>query len=394
MTRGLFPGGHRPGESAEEEPVGQAALGTRQGAPPAAAREDLLGLTRQELEAWAEAQGQPAYRGRQVFKWLYQKRASDPGAWSNLPKAFRGALAERAAIGTPGLILEEVSRDGTRKFLLSLRDGERIESVLISDEDRLTACISSQAGCALECAFCLTGLMGLKRNLGPGEIVGQVLALQGAAAPGGRVSHIVLMGMGEPLANFGNVERALGILTDPDGPGFSPRRVTLSTVGLVPGIRRLAASGLQVNLAISLSGTTDEQRSRLMPVNRRYPLEALLAACREYPLPPRRRITFEYVLMDGVNDTPEDARRLTGLLRGIRCKVNLLPLNESPLLPFRASPRRRVEAFQNILHEGGLTATIRESRGHDISAACGMLHNASKHGLPLAPDAPAGGESA
>jgi len=373
--------------------VRSAALERAPGGPPAESRQDLLGLTRGELEAWAEAQGEPAYRGRQVFKWLYQKRGRDPTAWSDLPRAFRAHLAERATIGRPGVAREEVSRDGTRKFLLGLGDGARIESVLIPDEDRLTACISSQAGCALECAFCLTALMGLRRNLGVGEIVGQVLALQDAVPSGGRISHIVLMGMGEPFANFGNVERALRILTDQDGPGFSPRRVTLSTVGLVPGIRRLAASGLHVNLAISLSGTTDGQRSRLMPVNRRYPLAELLAACREYPLPPRRRITFEYVLMAGVNDTPEDARRLVGLLRGIRCKVNLLPLNESPLLPFRASPRPRVEAFQGILHAGGLTATIRESRGHDISAACGMLHNASEQRLrPAAP--PPSGEKA
>lgn len=365
-----------------------ATLETVPGQTPAGTRQELLGLTRGELEAWASAQGEPAYRGRQVFKWLYQKRESNPAVWSDLPKTFRGLLAERAGIGCPAVVREEVSRDGTRKFLFGLGDGERIESVLIPDQDRLTACISSQAGCALECAFCLTGVMGLKRNLGPGEIVGQVLALQDVAAPGRAVSHIVLMGMGEPLANFGNVERALRILTDPDGPGFSPRRITLSTVGLVPGIRRLAASGLQVNLAISLSGTTDAQRDRLMPVNRRYPLKELLAACREYPLPPRRRITFEYVLMDGVNDSPEDARRLIGLLRGIQCKVNLLPLNESPLVPFRASPRHRVEAFQKILRAGGLTATIRESRGHDISAACGMLHNASEQGLPLAASPP------
>lgn len=346
-----------------------------------------MGLTREQLEAWAEAHGEPAYRGRQVFKWLYQKRGSDPATWSDLPKAFRGLLAERARISRPAIVREEVSRDGTRKFLFGLEDAERIESVLIPDEGRLTACISSQAGCALECVFCLTGLMGLTRNLGAGEIVAQVLALQDAVAPTGRVSHVVLMGMGEPLANFGNVERALRILTDPDGPGFSPRRITLSTVGLVPGIRRLAASDLPVNLAISLSGTTDEQRSRLMPVNRRYPLAELMAACREYPLPPRRRITFEYVLMVGVNDAPEDARRLVALLRGIRSKVNLLPLNESPLLPFRASPRPRAEAFQRILRAAGLTATIRESRGHDISAACGMLHNASAQGLPPATDA-------
>ncbi|MGH7394652.1 MAG: 23S rRNA (adenine(2503)-C(2))-methyltransferase RlmN, partial [Candidatus Methylomirabilales bacterium] len=223
----------------------QATLATAPGQRPAGMRQELLGLTREELEAWAETNGEPAYRGRQVFKWLYQKRASHPGAWSDLPKGFRGLLADRACIGRPSVVREEVSRDGTRKLLFGLGDGERIESVLIPDQERLTACISSQAGCALECAFCLTGLMGLKRNLGPGEIVGQVLALQDAAAPGRRVSHIVLMGMGEPLANFGNVERALRILTDPDGPGFSPRRITLSTVGLVPGIRRLAASGLQ-----------------------------------------------------------------------------------------------------------------------------------------------------
>jgi 23S rRNA (adenine2503-C2)-methyltransferase len=377
------------GGGAEEDRVKQATLATGPGQSSAGMRQELLGLTREELEAWAEAQGEPAYRGRQVFKWLYQKRGGHPGAWSDLPKEFRGLLADRARIGRPAVVREEVSRDGTRKFLFGLGDGERIESVLIPDQERLTACISSQAGCALECAFCLTGLMGLTRNLGPGEMVGQVLALQDAVAPGRRVSHIVLMGMGEPFANFGNVERALRILTDPNGPGFSPRRITLSTVGLVPGIRRLAASGLQVNLAISLSGTTDAQRSRLMPVNRRYPLKELLAACREYPLPPRRRITFEYVLMDGVNDAPEDARRLIGLLRGIPCKVNLLPLNESPLLPFRASPRRRVEAFQKILHAAGLTATTRQSRGHDISAACGMLHNASEQGLPLAANPPA-----
>jgi len=370
--------------------VKRATLEATPGRAPAATRQELLGLTRAELEAWAEAQGEPAYRGRQVFKWLYQKRGGDPEGWSDLPRAFRGLLAARTRISAPAVVRKETSRDGTRKVLFGLPDGERIESVLIPDRDRLTACISSQAGCALECAFCLTGLMGLRRNLGPGEIVGQVLALQEAAAPAGRVSHIVLMGMGEPLANFGNVERALRILTDPDGPGFSPRRITLSTVGLVPGIRRLAASGLQVNLAISLSGTTDTQRGRLMPVNRRYPLEELLAACREYPLAPRRRITFEYVLMDGVNDAPEDARRLVGLLRGLRCKVNLLPLNESPLLPFRASPRRRVEAFQKILTARGLTATIRESRGQDISAACGMLHNASEEGLRRAADLASG----
>jgi 23S rRNA (adenine2503-C2)-methyltransferase len=276
-------------------------------------------------------------------------------------------------VSRPATAREQRATDGTRKFLFRLQDGEEIESVLIPDEDRLTACISTQVGCPLACRFCLTGLMGMRRNLKAGEIVGEVLALQDALAAGERISNIVLMGMGEPLLNLPEVERALRILCDDHGAGFSPRRITLSTAGHVPGIARLAASDLGVNLAVSLSATTDEVRDRLMPINRRWPIADLLNACRAYPLPNRRRLTFEYVMLDGENDSPEDARRLVRLLRGIRCKINLIPFNATPDLPDRPSPRERVEAFQQILIDAHLTATIRESRGRDIAAACGML---------------------
>ncbi len=249
----------------------------------------------------------------------------------------------------------------------------RAEAGIFPDEDRLTLCISSQLGCQQACRFCLTGLMGIRRNLHAAEIVGEVLALQDALAEGERISNLVLMGMGEPLLNFSEVERAIRILTDDLGANFSPRRITLSTAGHVPGIKKLAESDLGVNLAVSLSATTDAVRDQLMPINKRWPIAELLKACRDYPLPNRRRLTVEYVMLSGENDSDEDATRLVRLVRGIRCKINLIPFNATPDLPDRPSPRRRVEAFQKILHDAGLTATIRESRGQDISAACGML---------------------
>jgi 23S rRNA (adenine2503-C2)-methyltransferase len=292
---------------------------------------------------------------------------------TSLARGLRAELALRAVISRPGLAKLQRATDGTRKFLLELSDGEAIESVLIPDEGRLTACISTQVGCPLACRFCLTGLMGMRRNLSAAEIVGEVLLLQDHLESGERLSNLVLMGMGEPFLNFPEVERALRILCAEHGANISPRRITLSTAGHVPGIQRLAASDLGVNLAVSLSATTDEVRDRVMPINRRWPLAVLLEACRAYPLPNRRRLTFEYVMLDGVNDSADDARRLVRLLHGIRCKVNLIPFNATPDLPDRPSPRERVEAFQRILHNAGLTATIRESRGRDISAACGML---------------------
>jgi 23S rRNA (adenine2503-C2)-methyltransferase len=334
---------------------------------------DLVGCACDELEALAEALGHPRYRGRQLFTWVQAKRARDFDAMTDVPRAMREALAARAKIGRPEVARVQRSTDGTRKFLLRLADGEDIEAVLIPDDGRLTACISSQAGCPLACRFCLTGLIGMRRNLTAAEMVGEILLLQDHLLPGERISNVVLMGMGEPLLNFPAVERALTVLSDERGAAVSPRRITLSTAGHVPGILKLAESDLGVNLAVSLSATTDAVRDAIMPINRRWPIAELLAACRAYPLPGRRRLSFEYVLLGGVNDSPDDARRLVRLVHGLRCKINLIPFNESPDLPDRPSPRTQVEAFQRILLDAHLTATVRESRGWDISAACGML---------------------
>ena len=334
---------------------------------------DLVGLFPAETEALMETWGQPRYRGRQLFQWVQARRATSVEAMTSLSRELRADLPSRALISRPSVATLQQATDGTRKYLLRLGDGEAIESVLIPDEDRLTACISTQVGCPLACRFCLTGLMGVRRNLTAAEIVGEVLLLQDQLAAGEQLSNLVLMGMGEPLLNFPNVERALTILCDEHGANFSPRRITLSTAGHVPGIQRLAASKLGVNLAVSLSAATDAVRSLIMPINKRWPIAELLKACRDYPLPNRRRLTFEYVMLDSVNDSPEDARRLVRLLHGLRCKVNLIPFNATPDLPDRPSPRKRIEAFQQILCDAQLTATIRESRGRDISAACGML---------------------
>lgn len=339
---------------------------------------DLTGLDRGQVEALVEAMGQPRYRGRQLFRWVHARRVRDLGVMSDLPRTVRDALRPGFRIGRPSVSKTQRAADGTRKLLLRLDDGEEIESVLIPDEDRLTACISTQVGCPLACRFCVTGLMGMRRNLTAAEIVGEVLALQDEATPDERISNLVLMGMGEPLLNLTEVERALRILCDADGANFSPRRITLSTAGHVPGIKKLAASDLGVNLAVSLSATTDEVRDQLMPINKRWPIATLLDACRTYPLPRRRRLTVEYVMLDGVNDSVEDATRLVRLLRGIRCKINLIPFNATRDLPDRPSPRERIEAFRQILCDAHLTATIRESRGQDISAACGMLRTATE----------------
>ncbi|MDD5558550.1 23S rRNA (adenine(2503)-C(2))-methyltransferase RlmN [Candidatus Methylomirabilis sp.] len=338
---------------------------------------DLKGLSLEEMERFVADHGESAYRGRQLFHWIYGHGASAFAEMTDLPIALRARLAERASIGALVHLGREVSRDGTRKYLCGCTDGQAIETVLIPDERRLTACLSTQVGCALACAFCLTGHMGFVRHLQAGEIVDQVLVLQQDLQPGERIGNLVLMGMGEPLHNYDATVKALTILAHPLGLAYPPRRITLSTVGLVPEIVRLGQSGLGVNLAVSLHAATDELRDRLVPINRRYPLKVLMTALRAYPLPPRRRLTFEYVLIDGVNDRSEDARELVRLLRGLRCKINLLPLNEAPTILFRRPSQEHVEAFQRILKSAGILATIRESRGRDISAACGLLATVS-----------------
>jgi 23S rRNA (adenine2503-C2)-methyltransferase len=329
-----------------------------------------------ELEQWVQEAGQPAYRARQLLKWVYDRHVEDFQAMTDLSKEFRVWLEAHLRPSCLSCVAVERDEDGTQKFLFRLDDGEQVESVLIVDGARLTLCVSSQAGCALGCQFCLTGRGGLRRSLTAGEIVDQVCAAQRELEPGRRITNLVFMGMGEPLANFQQVVRALEILTSDAGLNFSTRKITVSTVGLLPELGLLCRR-IPVNLAVSLHATDDETRSSLMPINRRYPLEGLLQACRKLPLPPRQRITFEYLLIDGVNDSPREARELARLLRGLRSKINLIPFNEHPEISLRQSPPARVEVFQQILHEEQFTATVRQSRGAGILAACGQLRAAA-----------------
>ncbi|MBI2963063.1 MAG: 23S rRNA (adenine(2503)-C(2))-methyltransferase RlmN [Deltaproteobacteria bacterium] len=338
-------------------------------------------LSPEELCAWLAERGEAGYRARQIARWLYARGAESFAAMSDLPRPLREKLAASFSIPRPQVVRLARAEDRTRKLLLALEDGGRIESVLIPAElgERLTLCISSQVGCGMGCAFCATATLGLARNLRADEIVDQVLEarrelLADAAAgePQSEITNLVFMGMGEPLHNYDAVVRAIGVLTAEWGLGISPRRITVSTAGLVPQMKRLLED-TRVHLAVSLSATTDAQRRRLMPVDRKYPLETLLAACRELPLPRRRRITFEYVMLAGENDSLEDARRLGKLLRGIPSKVNLIPFNPYPGSRFAPTPRAAIEAFRAALLRQGVHATIRESRGREIQAACGQL---------------------
>ncbi len=330
-----------------------------------------LSLT--EFAAHLEELAQPSYRARQIWQWLFQKRATSFDEMTNLSAALRRELNEAFEISRLRLIRRSEARDGTVKFLFGLSDGESIESVLIPEPKRLTLCVSTQVGCGFGCAFCATALLGLKRNLRASEIVDQVLEAGRTLSGGRRITHIVLMGMGEPLANYTETLKALKVMTDTDwGLGFSPRRVTLSTVGLIPQIRRLMEE-TRVNLAISLHAATDELRGRLMPVNRKYSLSELIDCCRALPLPRRKRITFEYVLLRGVNDSVEDAENLCRLLRGIRCKVNVIPFNPHPGSVFERPTDTEIERFQQVLRKHGLQINVRRPRGDDIQAACGQL---------------------
>ena len=334
---------------------------------------NLLDLLPAELETLAESLSVPRYRGRQIASWIYVKGATDIAAMSDLPKELRQKLAEQAEVALPEVERRTPSQDGSEKLVLRLGDGARIQAVLMPDEDRLTLCVSTQVGCGFGCAFCFTGTMGVERNLTAGEIVGQVMAARAGLPEGTRLTHIVYMGMGEPLANYAATVKSIRILTDPRGLALAPRRITVSTVGLVSGIERLAKENLRVNLAISLHATSNEIRDRIMPVNKGFAIEELLQACRRFPVAFRQRITFEYVLLEGINDGAEDARRLVRLLKGIRAKINLIPFNDWEGSGFQRPPLQRILGFQAILLERGVRATVRWSKGEDIGAACGQL---------------------
>jgi len=308
-----------------------------------------------------------------MLRWLYREGVHSIDEMTNLSKKFRQELKAVSTISSLHPLRVEEARDGTKKFLFQLEDGNLIESVLISDKSRLTLCVSTQVGCALGCRFCLTGKKGWKRNLMVSEILNQILAVRETLKDGSSITNIVLMGMGEPLANYDNTLKALELMVHPEAFKFSSRRVTLSTAGLLPELERLSKEKISFRLAISLNASDEETRTFLMPVNRRYPLERLLEVCRHFPLRPRARITFEYVLVGGINDTSQDAKRLLKLLRGIPSKINLIPLNEAPGIPFKKTSDEKVREFQEILVKGGFTAIVRASKGADISAACGQL---------------------
>lgn len=334
---------------------------------------DLKNLSPSELKGFISTFGKEGYRSIQILKWLYQKGVSSIDEMTNLSKRFRQDLSQTSFISTLHSPLIESSKDGTRKFLFQLGDGPFIESVLIPDKTRLTLCLSTQAGCAMGCRFCLTGKNGLKRNLATAEIINQILAVRETLAEGASITNIVLMGMGEPLANYRNTLRAIELMRHQEAFNLSSRKVTLSTVGLLRELEQAATEKVRFRLALSLNAADEETRSHLMPVNHLHPLKKVLEICREMPLPPRARITFEYVLLNEVNDSPVHARRLLRILKGIPSKINLIPLNEAPGIPFNRPSEEKVKRFQEILMQGGLTAIVRMSKGADISAACGQL---------------------
>jgi 23S rRNA (adenine2503-C2)-methyltransferase len=337
------------------------------------ARPDLSGLELAEIEALFHEHSQPRFHARQVFRWIWKHNVTDVTRMTDLSRTLRAQLADQFVIATPQIARRDVSEDGTQKFVLQLSDGKQIESVFIPDTPAQTFCISTQVGCAMGCAFCLTGKMGLVRHLTAGEIAGQVRVLAHALEFGEDPFNIVLMGMGEPLHNYDATMKALRILNDEHGLSVGPRRVTLSTVGLVPMLERLAREELMPNLAISLHATTEQQRAAIVPPSKKYSLRDILDTCRRFPLKKRERITFEYVLLDGVNDSADDARRLARLLSDIRAKVNLIPLNAAAGIPFDRPTDDRVDSFAQILAARHVNVSVRKSRGRDIRAACGQL---------------------
>lgn len=359
-------------------------------------RPALYDLSFDELKALLASWGEPEYRARQLWAWLYKRLPASFDEMTDLPARLRQRLAAETVLHRLRIVAEQESSDrGTRKLLLELPDGQRIESVLMSYERRRTACISTQAGCGMGCVFCATGQMGLLRNLTSGEIVEQVLFIErelrlsspltGEGRGERSLTNIVLMGMGEPLANYGPTLAALRRLVDPTGFNFGQRRITLSTVGLVPAIERFSREGLQVGLAVSLHAATDELRNELVPINRRYPLAQLMAACRNYVARTGRRITFEWALIQDVNDTPEQAWALVRLISGLLCHVNVIPLNPTRGYAGAPSTRERVAAFREILERAGIPCTVRVRRGIDIQAGCGQLRTEAEAHSPATP---------
>jgi 23S rRNA (adenine2503-C2)-methyltransferase len=340
---------------------------------------DLRDLQLQDMATLLAEAGEPGFRATQLCHWVYKRQATSLQHMTDLPEPLRQRLQERLYVSTLTLVRQQRSTDGTEKFLFCLEDGNQIETVLIPAGDKCTICVSTQVGCAIGCRFCLTAQGGLVRSLRPAEIVSQVLSFQEPGkTPGRTFTNIVFMGMGEPLDNFQGTVQAIRILTADWGLGISPRRITVSTSGLVRRLEAFGRADLKVNLAVSLNATTDAVRTQIMPINKAYPIETLLAACRAFPLAERQRITFEYVLLRDVNDTLADAKRLVKLMQGLRCKINLLPLNEIPGVPYRRPRDETVQQFQNYLLQRGISAFVRQSRGRDISAACGQLRFAER----------------
>ena len=335
---------------------------------------NLFGMDRSQLEKVCAAFDQRAFRARQIYAWLYDKRVTSVDAMTNLPQALREQLQKHHDVRWPAVAQRRTSADGTIKYLFRLDDGATVESVFIPEPTRRTLCLSSQAGCALRCAFCLTGVGGFRRNLEAGEILGQAAAAMAASDAGGLPWNVVMMGMGEPLLNYDATMTAVRVLMDPKGFAIPPRRLTVSTVGILPALERLADEPVRPNLAISLHAAHPGLRAQLMPIEGRYPLEKVIDVARRYRAPRGGRITFEYVLLKGVNDSPAEARALARLLGRVRAKVNLIPLNPAPEIPFETPEPERVDAFARILVDSRATVSVRRSRGADILAACGQLH--------------------
>jgi 23S rRNA (adenine2503-C2)-methyltransferase len=352
---------------------------------------ELIGMEVADIER-VLGPDQPAYRSRQLYEAIYRHRINDIGTLSTFPSALRRRVSEQVALGLPEVASRFDSRDGTRRYLLRLTDGRTIETVLMPEDGRNTICISTQVGCPVDCKFCLTAQLGIERNLTAGEIVGQILLVAAAhnLSPTDAKMNVVMMGMGEPLLNLANVLKASRILFDPNGVGMSPRRVTLSTSGIVSKLGEFAAEPTRPKLAVSLNASTDEQREALMPITRKWPLRDLIEACRAYPLRPWEKLTFEYVLLKDVNDSDADARRVVRLLANLNCKLNLIALNPGPGIPFDTPEPERVASFQAIVRRS-LPCFVRKPRGLDIYAACGQLKRTTESDglVSLAPLAPA-----